>query len=51
MRRTPAALTTLLVALSLLAVAAPAAARGPQSEHDRIVAHWTPVRMRAAVPR
>ena len=50
-RRTPAALAALLVALSLLAVAGPAAARGPQSEHDRIVAHWTPERMKAAVPR
>ena len=50
-RRTPAALAALLVALSLLAVAGPAAARGPQSEHDRIVAHWTPERMKAALPR
>ena len=51
MRRTPAALAALLVALSLLAVVGPAAARSPQSEHDRIIAHWTPERMKAAVPR
>ena len=50
-RRNPAALATLLIALSLLAVAGPAAARSPQSQHDRIIAHWTPERMKAAVPR
>ncbi len=50
-RRTPAALAALLVALSLLAVAGPATARSPQSEHDRIVAHWTPERLKAAVAR
>ena len=48
-------LLALLVAVSLLlipALAAPAGAAGQRmSEHDRIVAHWTPARMKAATPR
>jgi hypothetical protein len=48
-------LLALLMAVSLLlipAFAAPAGAAGQRmSEHDRIVAHWTPARMKAAIPR
>ena len=44
-----------LAAVSLLAIpalAGPAGASGPRiSEHDRIIAHWTPARMKAAVAR
>jgi hypothetical protein len=44
-----------LAAVSLLAIpalAAPAGASGPRvSQHDRVVAHWTPARLKAAVPR
>ena len=44
-----------LAAITLLAVpaiAGSAGASGPRiSEHDRIVAHWTPARLKAAVPR
>ena len=44
-----------LAAISLLAIpaiAGSAGASGPRiSEHDRIVAHWTPARLKAAVPR
>lgn len=45
---------SILLAAGLLALvsAAPAAAGAPGlSRHDRIVAHWTPARMAAAVPR
>src|SRR3712207_431032 len=43
----------LVCGLLLLAAVFPAsaAARAPQSEHDRIVAYWTPARMAAAKPR
>jgi Trypsin-like peptidase domain len=45
----------MLAAISLLAIpaiAGSAGASGPRiSEHDRIVAHWTPARLKAAVPR
>lgn len=50
-RRSPAALAAMLVALSAIVVAGPTTARSPQSEHDRIVAHWTAERMKAAMPR
>ena len=49
--RSPAALAAMLVALSVLVMAGPTAARSPKSEHDRIVAHWTAARMKAAIPR
>lgn len=41
-----------LILLAIPALAAPAAAGDPQrAQHERIVAHWTPERMKAAVPR
>ena len=52
--RRPAALAALLVLTALPVLAAGAAAgggAGAASRHDAIVAHWTPARMRAAVPR
>src|SRR5262245_32148936 len=47
-------LTLFGAALFVIAAgAAPAAAANPdaRAEHDRVVAHWTPERMKAAVPR
>lgn len=42
----------LIAALLVVAVAAPAQARGPeQSRHQQIVAHWTAERLASAVPR
>jgi hypothetical protein len=47
-RRSALAIGTALALLIVPLVAAPASAR---SEHDRIVAYWTPARMAAAQPR
>ena len=46
-------LTGLVLSLALLAGMFPAtaAARGPENEHARVVAHWTPERMASARPR
>lgn len=57
MRRRAAALVSLAAVAGLIVAAvAPVAAAGPPVEsaaarHARIVAHWTPERMRAAIPR
>ena len=52
---TPTALATASTASLLIAVAASAApvarSDGPSAEHARIVAHWTPERRAAAIPR
>ena len=46
------ALAAVLMLAAMPVVAAPVAAKNPaRAEHDRIVAHWTPARMKAAVPR
>ncbi len=51
-RRSVAALAALLILAAMPAVAAPALARNPaQGAHERIVAHWTNARMKAAQPR
>jgi V8-like Glu-specific endopeptidase len=42
----------LVSAMLLVLIVAPVQARGPQpSRHEQIVAHWTPARMAAAIPR
>jgi hypothetical protein len=42
----------LVSALLLVLVVAPIQARGPQpSRHEQTIAHWTPARMAAAIPR
>ena len=42
----------LVSAVLLILVAAPVQARGPQpSRHEQTIAHWTPARMAAAIPR
>ncbi len=46
-----AALTAALAPAALASPAAPAKADHAKSEHDRIVAYWTPERMKAAKPR
>ncbi|HUR01928.1 MAG TPA: hypothetical protein VM347_05270 [Nonomuraea sp.] len=50
-RRSPLAIALALALLVLAVIVPPVAARsGPQSEHARIVAFWTPARMASAVP-
>jgi hypothetical protein len=46
-----AALTAALAPAALASAAAPAKEDRVQAEHDRIVAYWTPERMKAAKPR
>ena len=46
-----AALTAALAPAALASAAAPATADNARAEHDRIVAYWTPERMKAAKPR
>ena len=46
-----AALTAALAPAALASPAAPAKADHAKAEHDRIVAYWTPERMKAAKPR
>ncbi len=46
-----AALTAALAPAALATAAAPAKADHAKAEHDRIVAYWTPERMKAAKPR
>jgi hypothetical protein len=46
-----AALTAALAPAALATAAAPAKADNAKAEHDRIVAYWTPERMKAAKPR
>ena len=42
----------LVSAIMLVLVVAPVQARGPQpSRHEQTIAHWTPARMAAAIPR
>jgi hypothetical protein len=42
----------LVSAILLVLIAAPVQARGPQaSRHEQTIAHWTPARMAAAIPR
>ena len=46
------ALAAIFLLSAMPVVAAPVAARDTaRAEHDRIVAHWTPARLKAAVPR
>ncbi|HEX6129581.1 MAG TPA: hypothetical protein VF071_11230 [Candidatus Limnocylindria bacterium] len=47
-RRLTALVTT---AVLLVAFAVPAQAAGPRSDHERILAFWTPERMATAIPR
>lgn len=51
MRPRPAPIVGLLLAAAFALPAATVAAGPAQSEHDRIVAHWTTARMAAATPR
>jgi V8-like Glu-specific endopeptidase len=46
-----AALTAALAPAALASAAAPAKGDNAKAEHDRIVAYWTPERMKAAKPR
>jgi hypothetical protein len=43
----------LTAAMLLVTIVAPVQARGPQqpSRHEQVIAHWTPARMAAAIPR
>ncbi len=41
----------LAAAMLLVLVVAPVQARGPQSRHEQVVAHWTAERLAAAIPR
>src|SRR5688572_20453758 len=51
-RRSSLALTAVLVLAALPAAAVPALARdSAQARHERVVAYWTPARLKAAVPR
>ena len=51
-KRSPLALLAALALIAIPAAAGPVGAAGPRvSEHDRIVAYWTPARLKAAVPR
>jgi len=46
-----AALAATVLSAGFAAMAAPAGAAKPQSEHDRVVAFWTPARVAKAIPR
>lgn len=50
-RHRSAKLLALSAILAMPLLAAPAAAAGPRSEHDRVLAYWTPERIRSAQPR
>ena len=51
-RRFPAIIAAILLLASTAAVApAVSAADGARARHEQVVAHWTPERMKAAVPR
>lgn len=51
-RRSPAVIAAILLLTSLAAVVPPvSAADDAQARHEQVVAHWTPERMMAAVPR